>query len=83
MVDKYDLKKERCRRCDYMNMKIPLDQKKSNCLEIEERSNCSVYTLTTRLKERIKYEKGEVGPVIACGKDGYIDTFNCPCDINR
>ena len=75
-----EVSQRRCRKCDYFNLSIPLDQKQMNCRGygvagkgIEE---CEVYIKTNTLIHRIQYLKGDRSPLFSCG-DGEleVDTY--------
>lgn len=67
----YDLEKERCRKCDFMNNKIPIVDKKPKCGTLEGPFlDCEVFTRTTNLKYRVELLNGDRGPAFFCGEDG-------------
>lgn len=70
-----DIKKSRCMKCDYWNNNIPITKKKSPCGANTE-IDCEIATRTHRLKQRIKYLRGEIDPIWMCGKDGcHVETW--------
>jgi hypothetical protein len=70
-----DIQRQRCSKCDYLNTDIPISKKKPSCKGSDNVLECDVYMSTERLETRIKYIKGEIGPLFCCGRDGYIDTY--------
>lgn len=68
-----------CKHCDYLNLDKSLLEKTPKCgLSLDSCSrcmNCDVYLTTERLKSRIEYITGKIGPLFACGANGFVDTF--------
>ncbi|WP_408605140.1 hypothetical protein [Caldicellulosiruptor hydrothermalis] len=62
-----ELRRRQCLKCDYLNNDIPINKKKPNCKDF---LNCEVYNVTIKLKMRIQYLRGEIGPMFICTKDG-------------
>lgn len=58
-----------------MNNDVPLNKKNYKCKSMEKLLNCELVLFGERLKNRVAFLKGEIGPIFVCGKDGYIDTF--------
>jgi len=61
-----ELQRRRCLKCDYLNNDIPINKKKPNCKNFLD---CEVYNVTIKLKMRIQYLRGEIGPMFICAKD--------------
>jgi hypothetical protein len=73
-----EIQKVRCSKCDYLNNKIAIDDKKPNCIGMDNLLGCEVYMKTLKLKSRIHYLTGKSGPMFIdySNGQGYIDTFN-------
>lgn len=52
-----EIQAKRCEKCDYLNITIPMNIKKSNC---KDELSCEMVAYNARLINRIKYIKGEV-----------------------
>lgn len=76
-----------CKHCDYLKIDLPIAHKKPKCgLSSSGRCmECDVYLTTERLKSRINYLNGKIGPLFACGTNGFIDTFmqQLPADESK
>lgn len=55
----------RCGKCDYLNNKVAIDDKKPNCAGMDNLLGCEVYMKTLNLQFWIHYLMGESGPMFA------------------
>ena len=73
-----EVQRMRCNRCDYLNNKVAIDDKKPNCTGIDNLIECEAYMKTQKLKSRIGYINGTEGPVFFdySNGQGEIYTFD-------
>ncbi len=64
-----EVTRKRCGECDYMNNDVAINKKRPNCKDSYKQIECEVYLRTHKLENRVKYLRGEIGPIFFCGKE--------------
>lgn len=61
-----EIKRQRCHKCDFLNHKVPISKKRTNCTGMDNILECEAFMATQKLKNRIDYITGKSGPMFVC-----------------
>lgn len=70
-----EVQKARCGKCDYLNNKVAIEDKKPNCIGIDNLLECEVYMKTSKLKSRIDYLVGNTSAMFIKYSDGQGEIY--------